>query len=199
MDVSAIGQSSMLSSLFQANSSKKPDATSMANSLMDKLDTNSDGSLSTDEISQAPDDLASKIAGADSDEDGSVSLEELIADITKFEENRPQMPPPPPPPSEDSAEDTASSIIDELDTNKDGVLSLDEILAGGENAKKILEADTDGDGQVSKDELVEDITKMQQQMGTGNQISSLMDLALNTYESAASILESDDSYLSLAA
>ncbi len=97
MDVSAIGQSSMLSSLFQANSSKKPDATSMANSLMDKLDTNSDGSLSTDEISQAPDDLASKIAGADSDEDGSVSLEELIADITKFEENRPQMPPPPAP------------------------------------------------------------------------------------------------------
>ena len=93
----------------------------------------------------------------------------------------------------------ASNIIDELDTNKDGVLSLDEILAGGEKAKKILEADSDGDGQVSKDELVEDITKMQQQMGTENKISSLTDLALNTYASATNILESDDSLLSLAA
>jgi Ca2+-binding EF-hand superfamily protein len=196
MDISAIGQS-VLSSMYQANNSKKPDATSMANSLMEKLDTNSDGSLSTDEISNAPDDLASKIAGADSDEDGSVSLEELIADITKFEgSTRPQMPPPPP---EESAEDTATNIIDELDTNKDGVLSLDEIMAGGEKAEKILDADSNGDGQVTEDELVEDITKMQQQMQTENKISSLTDLALNTYESAANILESDDSLLSLAA
>ncbi len=198
MDVSAIGQSSMLSSMFQAGNGKKPDATSMANSLMEKLDTDSDGSLSAEEISKAPDDLAEKISGADSDEDGSVSLEELIADITKFEGNRPQMPPPPPR-SEDSAEDMASNVIDELDTNKDGVLSIDEIIAGGEKAEKILEADSDGDGQVTKDELVEDISKMQQQMQTENQISSLTDLALNTYASAADILESDDSYLSIAA
>lgn len=197
MDVSAIGQS-VISSMFQTGSSKKPDAASMAKSLMEKLDTNSDGSLSADEISNAPDDLSTKIAGADSDQDGSVSLEELVADITKFEENRPQMPPPPPP-TEENAEDMAGNIIDELDTNKDGVLSIDEILAGGEKAEKILEADSDGDGQVSKDELVEDITKMQQQMKTGSQTGGLTDLALNTYASAANLLESDSSLISLAA
>ncbi|MCE5340503.1 MAG: EF-hand domain-containing protein [Planctomycetaceae bacterium] len=170
----------------------------MANSLMEKLDTNSDGSLNADEISNAEGDLAEKITGADSDEDGSVSLEELIADITKFEGGmRPNMPPPPP--SEDDAEDMATNIIDELDTNKDGVLSLDEIMAGGEKAEKILDADSNGDGQVTEDELVEDITKMQQQMETENKISSLTDLALNTYASATNILESDDSLLSLAA
>lgn len=57
-----------------------------------------------------------------------------------------------------SAKEMASHIFDDLDTNKDGKLSADEIEAGGDRAKKVLEADTDGDGTVTMDELVNQIT-----------------------------------------
>jgi Ca2+-binding EF-hand superfamily protein len=106
-----------------------------------------------------------------------------------------------PPPSED-AETTATTIFDELDTNQDGILSLAEIEAGGEKAQNILGADSNEDGEVTFDELVEDITEMHEKMAnsdTANKINGLTSLALNTYESAANILASDDSNLSLAA
>jgi Ca2+-binding EF-hand superfamily protein len=145
MDVSAISQSMSLLSMFKPQSK---DATGMAKSLMEKLDSNEDGSLSTDEISKAGD-LAKKILGADSNGDKSVSLEELIADITKQDDRPPMMGDP---------KEMASKIMSELDTNKDGVLSSDEISNGGEKASRISGADKDGDGQVTLDELTEDIS-----------------------------------------
>jgi len=189
---------SLLQSQAQSKSeSSSSDASSLADSLMGELDTDGDGILSSEEINNAGD-LTDKLLGADSDDDGSVTLDELVADISKNE----QRPPMPPPSEEEDAESMATNIMDELDTNQDGVLSAEEIAAGGEKAQNILGADSDGDGQVTYDELVEDISEMQGQTsdsGTANTISSLTALALNTYESAANILESEDSYLSLAA
>ncbi len=57
-----------------------------------------------------------------------------------------------------SAKEMANHVFDDLDTNKDGKISADEAKAGGDRAKKILEADADGDGTVTVDELVNQIT-----------------------------------------
>lgn len=63
-----------------------------------------------------------------------------------------------------SASDMSSRVIDDLDTNGDGVLSIEEIRKGGERAQKILDADADGDGNVTEDELISKITKDMQNM-----------------------------------
>jgi Ca2+-binding EF-hand superfamily protein len=137
---------------------KPPSAKDMASQIMKDLDTNGDGVLSADEISKGGE-RAKKILQADTNGDGQVTLDELLADISK---NMPPMPGMQPP----SASDIVTQIMDDLDTNKDGVLSADEISKGGERAKKILEADANGDGKVTKDELLADISKKMASMST---------------------------------
>lgn len=59
----------------------------------------------------------------------------------------------PPPPSGDSAEqaeEASSQFIDELDTNGDGVLSLEELSL---DSDEFADIDEDGDGLVSQEEL----------------------------------------------
>jgi len=164
MSVSGVGQSMSMLSMLQM---KPPSASDMANKIIGDLDTNGDGALSTDEIS-AGGEQAQKILSADSDGDGNVTLDELLADISKNQQNIGGMQPP-------SAEDMANSIIEEFDTDGDGVLSTDEISASGEHAQDILGADADGDGTVTMDELVIDISE-HQPMG-GMQPPSVEDIA----------------------
>jgi Ca2+-binding EF-hand superfamily protein len=185
MDTSAISQSMSLLSMFQP---KAKDATGMAKSLMDKLDSNQDGSLSTDEISKAGD-LAKKILGADSNGDKSVSLEELIADITKNDDRPPMM---------GNPKEMASKIMSELDTNEDGVLSADEIGKGGEKASRISAADKDGDGQVTLDELTSDIsanenTQVKGHGGAGMAAKAIMKAFDSNSDGNLSSSEIDDS------
>lgn len=156
MSISAIGQSISMSALYRM---QQPSASDMAGMILKDLDTNGDGVLSADEIGKAGK-HAKDILSADADGNGSVTLDELVSDITKKMKSG-GMPPPPfmggmqPP----GADDIASKIIDALDTNGDGVLSADEISKAGKYAQNILGADTDGDGVVTKDELAADITK----------------------------------------
>ena len=154
MTVSAISTSTL--SLYSMYSAKKPSASDMVSKILAELDTNGDGSLSSDEISKAGK-YAKHLLKADANGDGIVTQEELLSAITK-KMNSGMMSPigamqPP------SADTIASEIIDDLDTNGDGVLSADEISKAGKNAQNILGADANGDGVVTKDELVADITK----------------------------------------
>ncbi|MGD0077627.1 MAG: hypothetical protein ABSB91_03260 [Sedimentisphaerales bacterium] len=153
MTVSAIGQNMSMFSLYGM---QKPSASDIVSKIFEKLDTNGDGSLSADEISKAGK-RAKNILGADANGDGIVTQDELLSDITKKMNNgmTPLMGMMQPP----SADDIAGKIIDNLDTNGDGVLSTDEINNGGDLAQRILKADSNGDGVVTKDELVADIEK----------------------------------------
>jgi Ca2+-binding EF-hand superfamily protein len=155
MTVSAIGQGMSMSSLYGM---QKPSAGDIVKKILGDLDTNGDGALSTEEIGKAGK-FAKDILKADANGDGIVTQDELLSDITKKMENGMMPPPPPMGGMQPNADNMASKIIDDLDTNGDGVLSADEISKAGKLAQNILGADTDGDGIVTKDELSADITK----------------------------------------
>jgi Ca2+-binding EF-hand superfamily protein len=158
-----------------------PSASDMASKIMKELDTNGDGVLSTDEIGKS--DHAKQILGADANGDGQVTMDELVADISKHQQNMQQP----------SAEDIANSIMNKLDTNKDGVLSTSDITSGlikgatstsgaGKSGKSststiIQAADANGDGKVTMEELLAYIAKQysenQTTLGTEEQSSTL--------------------------
>ena len=124
MTVSGLGQSMSILSMLQMN---RPSASDIAGRIMKKLDTNGDGVLSTDEISKngAP---AKMIQAADANGDGQVTMDELLTAVSKYQQMGSMQPP--------SASDIASSIMKNLDTNGDGVLSASGSSASGATAKK---------------------------------------------------------------
>jgi Ca2+-binding EF-hand superfamily protein len=153
MTVSAIGQGMSMASLYGM---QKPSASDIVSKILGKLDTDGDGSLSAEEIGKAGK-FAKQLLKADANGDGVVTKDELLSDITKKMESGMMSPMGGMQPL--SADDMASQIIDDLDTNGDGVLSADEISKAGKQAQNILGADANGDGVVTKDELSADITK----------------------------------------
>lgn len=134
---------------------------SQSNPLQDAfatLDSDSDGALSTDELSSALSSVMgdstdvssavdSLVSAADSDGDGAISGDEFTA---MAEASRPQGPSGPPPSESADAGDststststsggllsgaggssTTSEVFDTLDTNEDGVVSAAELVAG---------------------------------------------------------------------
>ena len=103
-------------------------------SIFERFDVNKDGSLTADEVNEK---LWSRLAKADINEDGAVSLSEL-------EETREQWEP-------DHKRPIDELIFARFDTNKDGLLTEDEV-----NEKvwgRIVEADANDDGAVSFEEL----------------------------------------------
>lgn len=100
---------------------------------------------------------------------------------------------PPKPPKED-ASGMASNIIDELDTNGDGVLSAEEISAGGEKAERILGADTDGDGSVTEDELLADISAKMQEMPEMPEMPEGEDFDINQLKTMIAQMQTDETY-----
>jgi Ca2+-binding EF-hand superfamily protein len=184
MEISEIGQS--MSFLSLVGTQQQPSASNIASSIMDKLDTNDDGVLSTEEIGKSKKN-GQKILEADTNEDGTVTLDELLSDISKNMGNMPPMMQQP------DASGIAKHILDELDTNGDGVLSSDEISKGGKRAQRILGADADGDGTVTMDELVSDISKKQGKMKQSGQagqgVFDLTSMALSSYKDAQSLLD----------
>lgn len=79
---------------------------------------------------------------ADSDGDGTLTEEELTAAVeSMMQETAPSGPPPSgpppsgPPPSESSDEDT-NATYDAMDTNEDGTVSLEELLAAAKEAEE---------------------------------------------------------------
>ncbi len=125
--------------------------------LFNKLDTNGDGSISTDELGQSK--LATDFGASvndvitlmDSNQDGGISQSELDSGLKNLQQ---QM---------------QSEMLKKLDTNGDGVLSQDELAAGlsagasgsatGDVSKLFSALDTNGDGSVSESELASGMQK----------------------------------------
>ncbi|MFH0708902.1 MAG: EF-hand domain-containing protein [Pseudomonadota bacterium] len=151
--------SNSYSGVSSASQKGKPDFEKMAQELLSSLDTDKSGSIDKAEFSAAAQALASSSSSSttsssaatdifstlDTDSNGSMSTEELVASLKNMKppEGKGDMPPPPggmppPPPSDSSSTSESSSssdIIDAMDTNQDGTVSIDELLAALGNSK----------------------------------------------------------------
>ena len=93
--------------------------------IMSQYDSNGDSSLSSDEVSLLNSD---EFSALDTNSDGTISTDELSS---AFEQVASETPPPPPPSgggqmASSSSSSTSEEEYDELDTNKDGVVSQEE-------------------------------------------------------------------------
>lgn len=143
----------------------KPNFEDLAKKLLSSMDTDNSGSIDKAEFSAAAQALASNSNSTDTNStsttasatdifnkldtngDGSMSTDEFMTALKNSKPPEPPqgkdggMPPPPPggmPPSESSSassESTASKTFAALDTNEDGTVSIDEILASLEKSK----------------------------------------------------------------
>ena len=88
--------------------------------IMSNYDSNGDSSLSSDEVSLLSDD---EFSALDTNSDGTISADELSAAVEQVASNGGT---PPPPPSGGSGTVSQTEEYDELDTNKDGIVSQEE-------------------------------------------------------------------------
>lgn len=197
MSISSVSSSSSLAG------ATRPDPSEFLQKMFARLDGDGDGKVTRDEFTTAMEkrlganasasgdapDAASVFQKLDSDGDGGINLSEFKTAMETMRASRgggggPQGAggPPPPPPSgggeESSASEDAQQVFDAMDTNKDGMVSSDELLAAlKKKAEERAEAlgqstgattttptdadfqkafdaiDTDGDGSISQAEL----------------------------------------------
>lgn len=124
----------------------KPNFEEMAKELLNSIDSDASGSVDLTEFttamqssSSSSDSTLSEIfSKIDSNSDGAMSSEELMAALEASKPQKPEgngemmgsMPPPPPSSSEESSQQSSiSDVFSALDTNKDGTISQDELLA----------------------------------------------------------------------
>lgn len=185
----------MISSISGFSSLTQCYRTQMQQQMFNKIDTNSDGTLSKDEISQmaangpqrgpSADDIFSK---SDTNGDGTISLSEFKAAS------------PPPPPmgggmggmGATSSADFLQKMFGAIDTNSDGTLSKDEIsqfVANGSqsgiSADDIFSSlDTNGDGTISKTEFTAAADQGSSSAQGSNSTDSLIKLLLEALKEA---------------
>ncbi len=181
-----------ISSTSSVQSAAAADNSDFIQKMFARLDADGDGKVTSDEFSTAMQkrfgktentdgtgrpDPAEVFKKMDADGDGTINVTEFKAGMEAMrQKGRGQMPPPhgggiwPP-----SAEDEATQVFDQLDTNKDGTVSLAELLAANDKDSDsdaadgtsatdstktaafedfFKAADADGDGSISHDELV---------------------------------------------
>jgi hypothetical protein len=139
MYVSGVGASSLYGYTKEYGQKSTDDVSQKVVAQILELDTDGDGALSVEESG-----VSSELFNqADSNGDGLVSEEELLAMMQSF---RPSGPPPEADPAE-----MAAGIIEENDANGDGVLTLED---GGIVEAILNAADEDEDGEVTEEELV---------------------------------------------
>ncbi|WHO75631.1 EF-hand domain-containing protein [Rhizobium sp. BT03] len=108
-----------------------PEGDDELSSLLSDLDTDGDGLVSKAEfVAGRPSDVSEDQAGTlfdsfDSESAGSLSVDALTEAMSAQQSERAEGPPPPPP-----AEDESASLLSDLDTNGDGLVTLDEFMAG---------------------------------------------------------------------
>ena len=102
-------------------------------SMLADLDTDGDGLISKAEfVAGRPSDVTEDQAGTlfdsfDSEGAGSLSVDALTEAMSAQQSDRADGPPPPPPSADD---DQSASLLSDLDTNGDGLVSLEEFMAG---------------------------------------------------------------------
>ncbi|MDT9677368.1 histidine kinase [Pseudomonas sp. JV414] len=131
-------------------------STELADALISALDTDGDGAISSDELSNgltsagSTADSAEIFSALDKNEDGTVSQDELVASLT----------PPPPPPQQVSSEE----LFSQLDIDSDGSVTATELSSAlasdstsststDTSAALLKVLDSDSSGGVSSDEL----------------------------------------------
>jgi len=156
----------LMSTMFNRASGmqgKQPTSSEMATNIISQEDTDDDGMISASESALKSD----QFNAIDSDSDGLLTSEELQAHFEAISADMSsQMAPPPPPgppPAQGSAEDMAASILEQDDTDGDGVISVDEAQCDSSVFKEI---DTDGDGYLTTEELQTNFEKMEAERET---------------------------------
>ncbi|MGO8022209.1 EF-hand domain-containing protein [Rhizobium leguminosarum] len=120
-----------LAEAMSAQQSQRPGGDDLA-SLLSDLDTDGDGSISKDEfVAGRPSDVTEDQAGTlfdsfDSEGAGSLSVDALTEAMSAEQSQRSEGPPPPPP----AEDDQSQSLLSDLDTNGDGLVTMDEFMAG---------------------------------------------------------------------
>ncbi|MBY5425029.1 EF-hand domain-containing protein [Rhizobium leguminosarum] len=118
-----------LAEAMSAQQSQRPGGDDLA-SLLSDLDTDGDGSISKDEfVAGRPFDVTEDQAGTlfdsfDSEGAGSLSVDALTEAMSAEQSQRSEGPPPP------AEDDQSQSLLSDLDTNGDGLVTLDEFMAG---------------------------------------------------------------------
>jgi Ca2+-binding EF-hand superfamily protein len=141
-------------------------ATQRRKEMFEQLDADGDGKITQSELEAARPsngrgpDAASLIKQIDTDGDGAINESENDAFLSKMENGRPPAGPPPGGGPRGSSKEQQTRIFDPLDTNKDGKVSAEELLAAkmsegkGLNISEILGlADSGEDRSISEDEI----------------------------------------------
>ena len=135
-----------------------PEGDDELSSLLSDLDTDGDGLVSKAEfVAGRPSDVSEDQAGTlfdsfDSESAGSLSVDALTEAMSAQSSQRPEGPPPPPP----ADDEQTASLLSDLDTDGDGLVSLDEFMAGRPDdvtesqASQLFDLlDTSGSGSLS--------------------------------------------------
>lgn len=170
-DMAGGGISSDTMSALLGNQEVSDPLSSLVDSVISELDSDGDGGLSLDEVGTAlgasdSSELAEAFSELDSDGDGVMSADEMSSGLAA------KGPPPggPPPGAGSaggaSAEEAAQTVFDAADTNEDGTVSLDEMLAAldtddtSDASALFSSLDADASGGVSQDELTSAFTAL---------------------------------------
>jgi Ca2+-binding EF-hand superfamily protein len=157
--------------------------------MFQQLDADGDGKITESELKagrlgngRGPD-VKEVMKQADTNGDGAIDKSENETFLSKMDAQRPSGPPPGPPRSgkggkegSDSSSVSSSTIFDELDTNKDGKVSLQELMAAKpddasetDTVNLMKEIDTNGDGLIDKNENATFMAKMKEMRELLNQ------------------------------
>jgi Ca2+-binding EF-hand superfamily protein len=185
----------MQSHSSQQSQKTPPSAEDIFSKIMQETDSDSDGSISADEISAMNEKQQEMLSQADTDGNGTVSEDELLSSIAEQIAQKSQMqgqgghghmgPPP-------SSSDMLSKIMEETDTDGDGSISAEEVSAMDERQQEFLNAaDTDGDDIITEDELTTQLeSDMQSRQGEqrAELMQNMQDMSLNSFKDLLSTL-----------
>lgn len=150
-----VTNSNQMQSYTQQMQMRPPNADEIFSKIMQAVDSNEDGSISSDELSTLNEEQQARLTQADSDGNGLISEDELLSQIADHIASKEQMKQGKPGGMEmPSVEELLTQIMQDSDTDGDGVISAEEVSALDERQQeKLAQADTDGDGIITQEEL----------------------------------------------
>ncbi|WP_304545884.1 EF-hand domain-containing protein [Sulfurimonas microaerophilic] len=150
-----VTNSNQMQSYTQQMQMRPPNADEIFSKIMQAVDSNEDGSISSDELSVLNEEQQARLTQADSDGNGLISEDELLSQIADHIASKEQMKQGKPGGMEmPSVEELLTQIMQDSDTDGDGVISAEEVSALDERQQeKLAQADTDGDGIITQEEL----------------------------------------------
>lgn len=132
----AMGAGSL--ALAAPGGARDADRTEIREEMFNRLDSNGDGQFTREDLEEQ---AASRFEENDTNADDFLSADELKAATEKRISER--------------AERMSARMLERLDEDGDGQLSLEEASAGGKRSERIFErADADGDGVITRAEFM---------------------------------------------